>query len=122
MNKGKNIFVIILIALITIVLGFLIVVFINNRSLMKEDYAKEFVQMGSDTYSQYYYPMSIVDLSDIENYSYNTNNNDNIKTIERFLKKNKKCTKEDVKITVYPISPYTYDSFKIELDMACESK
>lgn len=136
MGKAKKIILIILLSIVVIILGLLIFIFIKNNSVTEEQFVTKLNSIGSEIYSTYYYPNVTVGMSEEEikttlskyetlGLKFSLDEVEKIddeykKVIDNFINKNKQCSKEESMIIIYPQSPYTSDSFKIEVKIPCK--
>ena len=137
MGKLKKILVIVILAIVTLLLGVLIILFIKNNNITEDEFATQLNDMGIEIYSSYYYPNVTIDMTEeeIENtlskyetigLKFSLDEVEKIdeeykKKIDKYINNNKNCSKEETMIVVYPQKPYTSDSFKIEVKISCES-
>ena len=146
MKKRKKIkkVAIILLIIFIIILGFLSIIFIKNlKNDSEKDFVNELNMIATEAYSEYYYKdlentmtgeeviehlkkfekigLSF-DVANLKNYSEVVNNNDYIRIINDFLKKNKDCKEDETMVVIYPKDPYTKNDFTSEIKMNCEYK
>lgn len=139
-NKNKKTFIaMILLIIFLMVLGFLSFIFFYNlKNNSEEDYVSKFTTMGESLYTDYYYEVTKVgktdqelkdflsmfkdiglqfNLVEMEKYS-----DENKELIEKFVKQNKDCKKEETMLIIYPKEPYSKTDFTSELRMDCGVK
>ena len=137
----RNTVAFVLLIIFLMILGFLSFIFFYNlktKTINEEDFVQSLTTTGEEIYSEYYYKYISAnktneeisdylkkyetiglkfDLNEIEKYS------DESKTlVERFIKGNRDCKKDETMIVIYPKSPYTKTDFTSEIKMDCGYK
>lgn len=140
MKPKGNLIAMVLLVLFLMILGFLSFIFFYNmkHNIKEEDYVSKLTTMGESLYTDYYYEIIKVDKSEEELKEFLGNfkeiglqfnlvemekySDENKELIEKFIKQNKECKKEETMVVIYPKEPYSKTDFKSELRMDCGVK
>jgi len=136
MKEKRKIFIWIILILLLMVLGFLSFTFLRNLKYDdKEDYVATFTEMGEEVYTNLYYESISKDYNKEELQNFLSKFKDiglqfnlvelskysekNKEVIEKFIRNNKNCKKEETMLIIYPKDPYGKTDFESALRMDC---
>lgn len=146
MKKKNPTVAIILLIIFIMILGFLSYIFFYNlnndntsiNAKESNEFSSELQKMGETIYKDYYYEITKVDKTDEQLKSFLSKfetiglqfnlvelskySDENKATIDSFLNNNKKCSRENTMVIIYPKDPYTKIDFTTETKIDCLDK